>query len=72
MFLFTERLKILRKNTKTSQKKLATIMEVSETQFQNYEYGKHLPTVDKLFRLCNFFEISADYLLGLSDDPKQH
>ncbi len=72
MINFCERLKILRTQNKISQKKLSIVMEVSETQYQNYEYGKHLPTIDKVIKLCNYFNVSADYLLGLSDDPTRH
>ena len=68
---FSERLKLVRKAHKASQKQLSEVIEVSETQYQNYEYGKHLPTIDKLEKLCTYFNVSADYLLGLSDNPER-
>jgi len=71
MLGFTERLLIMRKNGKISQKQAASVMDVSETQYQNYEYGKHLPTIDKIEKLCRCFNISADWLLGLSDNPER-
>ena len=67
---FCERLKASRKNCNASQKQAAAVMEVSDTQFQNYEYGIHLPTIDKLEKFCRYYGVSADYLLGLSDEVK--
>ena len=71
MDIFCERLKASRKNCMISQKQAAAVMEVSITQLQNYEYGIHLPTVDKLEKFCRHYGVSADYLLGLADEPRQ-
>ena len=54
-----------------SQKQAASFMDVSVTQFQNYEYGIHLPTIEKLEKLCRCLDVSSDYLLGLSDEPRR-
>ena len=67
---FAKTIKKFRKEAKISQKQLASIMEVSEAQYQNYEYGKHIPTIDKIIKICKHFNVSADYLLGLSDNPE--
>ncbi|HCC35580.1 MAG TPA: XRE family transcriptional regulator [Ruminococcaceae bacterium] len=37
--------------------------------YQRYEYGERLPDTDALIKLCIYFDVSADYLLGLSSDP---
>ena len=67
---FCERLKASRKSRNASQKQAAAVMGVSDTQFQNYEYGIHLPTVDKLEKFCRHYNVSSDYLLGLTDEPR--
>jgi len=72
MSKFPSRLKEIRLQMKFTQRQIATEIEISETQYQNYEYGKKEPTLSNFEKLCNYFNVSADYLLGLSDDPTRH
>ena len=60
-------LKDLRNANKMSQSKVANAIEISLTHYQNYEYGKSEPTAAVIVKLCRYFDVSADYLLGLSD-----
>ncbi len=69
---FNERLKNLRIQNKISQKQISIDIKISETQYQNYEYGKKEPTINNFEKLCDYFNVSADYLLGRSDDPTRH
>ena len=70
--MITERLILCRKSAKKTQKELSVFLEIAERAYQNYEYGKREPNNDTLIKLCNYFNVSADYLLGLSDDPTRH
>ncbi|MCI8806478.1 MAG: helix-turn-helix transcriptional regulator [Clostridiales bacterium] len=72
MSIFHERLKLLRNTNDIMQKDLAKILNVSDRAFRNYENGTSEPTYNNLITLCNIFNVSADYLLGLSDDPTRH
>ena len=67
MSVFADRLKELRLKNKVSQSVIAKEIGVSETQYQNYEYGKHEPKLKYLIRICEFYKISSDCLLGLPD-----
>ena len=67
---FSERLRTIRKSQKLTQKQVAVGIEVLEQAYQRYEYGKKIPGIDKLEKLCRYFNISADYLLGLTDEPR--
>ncbi len=67
MNIFCERLKLLRANQGLTQKKLAELTGLSERGIQNYELGVRKPTVDSLIAFAKYFEVSTDYLLGLSD-----
>lgn len=69
MSIFNERLKLLRTKSNTSQKDLAKMLNISDRAFRNYENGTSEPTYDNLIILCKFFNVSADYLLGLSNNP---
>ncbi len=72
MSLFSERLKETRQNKKISQKHIANAIEISETQYQNYEYGKKEPTISNFEKIANYFDVSTDYLLGRTDNPNSH
>lgn len=65
----SDRLKRLRENEKLSQEELADQLGVSEPQIWRYEKGESSPRADVLTKLATFFNVSADYLLGLSDNP---
>ena len=68
---FSEKLKQLRKQSKSTQVDMAKLLECTEQHYQRIEYGKvNIPTLT-LIQLCNYFNVSADYLLGLSDNPKR-
>ncbi len=72
MLKFPTKLKETRIKNKYSQKQVAEGIGISETLYQKYEYGKTKPAYDIIIKLCNYFNVSADYLLGLSDDPTRH
>jgi transcriptional regulator with XRE-family HTH domain len=70
--MFGNRLKELRKNQKLKQTDMATFLEITTRHYQDLEYGKINVPASTIIKLCNYFNVSADYLLGLSDDPTRH
>ena len=50
-----------------TQKELALALDVSRPTIAGWILGKNLPDIDALARLSQYFKVSADYLLGLSD-----
>ncbi len=66
--LFSKRITEELKNAKYSQKEIAQILHISESNISNWKRGQNLPSVDILYRLCVLLEISADYILGLEDE----
>lgn len=67
---FPERLRQLRQEQELSQYALADALDFSRGLLGNYELGKREPDYDTLIILANFFEVSTDYMLGISDDRK--
>lgn len=61
------RLYELRKAKNITQQHLAVDLGIDQTSISSYECGKYLPTVDVLIKLAEYFGVSTDYLLGLSD-----
>lgn len=68
--MFNERIKKLRQEMKLSQYELAEKLGFSRGQLANYEQGKREPDYATLQKLADFFEVSADYLLGRTDKPR--
>lgn len=61
---FGERLKELRLEKNLSTRSLAKAVNTSNANISNWENGKVYPTIYFLFVLCDYFNVSADYLLG--------
>ena len=51
------------------QKKLAQEFHVSEAALSNYLTGRSDMPVDILVKIARYFDLSMDYLVGLSDEP---
>lgn len=66
--IFAMRLRALRKERKLKQKEMAELLQCAERNYQRLEYGKTNVTATTLMFLCDFFHVSADYLLGRTDD----
>lgn len=59
----------LRKQAGLSQKELAQKAGVNQTAVSQWETGKTEPGFEAMAKLCSFFDVSFDYLLGRSDIP---
>lgn len=68
--LFRERLRQLRTSRGISQNRLAVELGITNTGYKNYEYGTRRPTFEILPKLAVYFDVSTDYLLGLTDEPR--
>lgn len=64
---FNARLKQLRQKHKLTQSELADILGLKPTAISNYESNRNEPSFEKLIALSKYFDVSCDYLLGLSD-----
>ena len=69
---FIDRLKELRKDKNITQANVAAAIGCIEQYYQKIEYGKVKPSYDKILLLADFFDVSTDYLLGRSDNPKRY
>ena len=52
------------------QKELARRMGIKQQRLSNWESGLNRPSADNIFEMSDALGVSADYLLGLSDDPR--
>ena len=67
MEIFYKRLTELRKSRYISQRDIAKFLQISQPSYIRYEHGTAEPTLENLSKIAKFFEVSTDYLLGLSD-----
>ena len=68
MEYFGDKLRALRMEKKLTQNDLAARLGIVGASVSSYEKNKQYPSVEVLIQLCQTFDVSADYLLGLSDD----
>ena len=64
---YGDRIRTLRKNRGMSQEKLADILGVTKQTVSQYERSVRKPDVLTIEALCDIFNVSADYLLGMAD-----
>lgn len=64
---FVERLNELLQENKITMYRLAKDFKCSKATITNWCYGLNEPKVKEIIKLCHYFQVSADYLLGLSD-----
>lgn len=64
------RLKELRKKKGVTQLRLAIELNTTQNTISRYETGEHEPGIAELLKLADYFNVSVDYLLERTDDPK--
>ena len=65
-FLYKEmgtRIKVRRKELKMKQTELAELLEISNNHMSSIENGRQKPSMDIFIKICNFLNVSPDYLL---------
>lgn len=65
---FGARLRELRLKKNMTQEQLAKKLDVFKSAITKYENGVNFPNTEVLITLCRIFDVSADYLYGLTDD----
>jgi transcriptional regulator with XRE-family HTH domain len=65
-----KRIRDLREDKDITQKEMSKILNCSQQVYSNYELGQRDIPTDVLIKLSQFHEVSVDYILGISDNPK--
>lgn len=66
---YAQKIKELREDHDLFQKDIAKILKTSQSYYAQYENGKRPLPIEHLIKLCIFYNISADYILGLPNLP---
>ena len=67
-----QRIRSLREEHSLKQKEIAEILNCSQQVYSNYELGQRDIPTEILIRLSQYYSVSVDYLLGLTENPKQN
>ncbi|MFZ4452051.1 helix-turn-helix domain-containing protein [Salibacterium aidingense] len=67
---FGDRLRHLRKQKNITQNQLAKLFKISESAVGMYERNERNPSFDLVNNLAKYFEVTTDYLLGMTTDPQ--
>lgn len=68
---YNEILKELREDNDLKQEDIAKELKLDKSYYGKYERGVRELPIHHLIKLCNFYKISADYILGISYDYKR-
>lgn len=68
--IFCIRVKKLRKARKEQQVELAKAIGATQASISDIENGRKATSFDRLAAICKHYNVSADYLLGLTDEPR--
>lgn len=63
------RIRDLREDRDLTQKEMAQILNCSQQAYSNYELGQRDIPTDILIKLSNFYHVSVDYILGITNNP---
>ena len=66
---FAQKLSELRHQSGLSQRKVASDLKISQALLSHYENGAREPGLGFVCRVCDYYNVTADYLLGRSANP---
>ena len=67
MSIMSERLRTLREEMSLTQSQLAEKLDIAVSSISQYESGDRVPSDDVKIKLASFFDVSLDFLVGISD-----
>ncbi len=65
--IYARRIRDLREDHDKTQQEIADMLGTSQTMYARYERGANELPIRHLIKLCKYYKVSADYILGLSN-----
>jgi transcriptional regulator with XRE-family HTH domain len=69
---YRTRLRNVREDRDLTQAEVGKILNKSQQGYNHIEAGRAELKIEDLIRLCRYYNLSADYLIGLTDSPKRN
>lgn len=66
---YRDRIKSAREDSDLTQAQIGKLLDKSQQGYNHIEAGRAELKIDDIIRLCRFYDLSADYLIGLIDKP---
>ena len=66
--ILSKRLKELRIENNYSQYEIANLIDIAQVTYSHYELGRRSVSIQNLVKIAQIYNVSTDYLLGISDD----
>ncbi len=67
---YFQRLKDIRQDYDLTQREIAEILHIGQSDYSKYERGVNMMGIDKYICLAKYYNVSLDYLTGLTNIPK--
>lgn len=69
---YRTRLRNIREDRDLTQAEVGKVLNKSQQGYNHIEAGRAELKIDDLVKLCHFYNLSADYLIGLTPKPKSY
>lgn len=69
---YRERIRNIREDRDLTQAEIGKLLNKSQQGYNHIEAGRAELKVDDLVTLCKFYNLSADYIIGLTDQKKSY
>ena len=69
-FKYINRIRALREDSDYTQEYVASYLGTSQTMYARYERGANELPIHHLIQLCKLYNVSSDYILGLSSNKR--
>lgn len=69
---YRRRLRDIREDRDLTQAQLGEVLDKSQQGYNHIETGRAELKIEDLAKLCRFYDLSADYIIGLTDKPRTY
>lgn len=69
---YRTRIRNVREDRDLTQAQVGQLLNKSQQGYNHIEAGRAELKIDDLIKLCRYYQLSADYLIGLTDKPKSY
>ena len=69
---YRTRLRNIREDRDLTQTEIGKLLDKSQQGYNHIEAGRAELKIDDLVTLCRFYDLSADYIIGLTDKPRSY
>ena len=69
---YRKRLRGLREDRDLTQEEIGLLLNKTQQGYNHIEAGRAELKIEDLAKLCRFYDVSADYIIGLTDKPKPY